>query len=145
MTRGWPPSPRALKVMCGTWRRPPSCINNHSSLVAFTFNWWSTNHHQEQLSTTKNTSHYWRSWKVARYYDISTRRVSMNRRGVKVVKPRQIIMYILREDFQVSYPIGKEAWWPRSHHCHSLMWKIKQELKGSSELEEEIHASQISS
>mgnify|MGYP003437888639 CR=1 FL=1 len=55
------------------------------------------------------------------------------------MKPRQIIMYILREDFQVSYPaIGKKLG-GRDHTTviHSCE-KIKAELKSNSELEEEI-------
>ena len=56
-----------------------------------------------------------------------------------MVCPRQIIMYILSEDFQVSYPaIGKKLG-GRDHTTviHSCE-KIKDELQGNSELEEEI-------
>jgi chromosomal replication initiator protein len=77
--------------------------------------------------------------KVARYYDIDQASIYEKTRRKEVVKPRQIIMYILREDFQVSYPaIGKKLG-GRDHTTviHSCE-KIKNELKGNSELEEEI-------
>jgi chromosomal replication initiator protein len=77
--------------------------------------------------------------KVARYYDIDQASIYEKTRRKEVVKPRQIIMYILREDFQVSYPaIGKKLG-GRDHTTviHSCE-KIKEELKRNSELEEEI-------
>ncbi len=77
--------------------------------------------------------------KVARYYDIDQASIYEKTRRKEVVRPRQIIMYILREDFQVSYPaIGKKLG-GRDHTTviHSCE-KIKEELKGSSDLEEEI-------
>lgn len=77
--------------------------------------------------------------KVARYYDIEQTSIYEKTRRKEVVKPRQIIMYILREDFQVSYPaIGKKLG-GRDHTTviHSCE-KIKNELKRNDELEEEI-------
>jgi len=77
--------------------------------------------------------------KVARYYDIDQASIYEKTRRKEVVKPRQIIMYILREDFQVSYPaIGKKLG-GRDHTTviHSCE-KIKNELKNSEDLEEEI-------
>lgn len=77
--------------------------------------------------------------KIARYYDIDQSSIYEKTRRKEVVKPRQIIMYILREDFQVSYPaIGKKLG-GRDHTTviHSCE-KIKNELKGNDELEEEI-------
>jgi len=77
--------------------------------------------------------------KVARYYDIDQASIYEKTRRKEVVKPRQIIMYILREDFQVSYPaIGKKLG-GRDHTTviHSCE-KIKNELKTNTELEEEI-------
>lgn len=77
--------------------------------------------------------------KVSRYYDIDPASIYEKTRRKEVVKPRQIIMFILREDFQVSYPaIGKKLG-GRDHTTviHSCE-KIKEELKGDSELEEEI-------
>jgi len=77
--------------------------------------------------------------KVARYFDIDQASIYEKTRRKEIVKPRQIIMYILREDFQVSYPaIGKKLG-GRDHTTviHSCE-KIKGELKSNSELEEEI-------
>lgn len=77
--------------------------------------------------------------KVARYFDIDQSSIYEKTRRKEIVKPRQIIMYILREDFQVSYPaIGKKLG-GRDHTTviHSCE-KIKAELKSNSELEEEI-------
>lgn len=77
--------------------------------------------------------------KVARYFDIDQASIYEKTRRKEVVKPRQIIMYILREDFQVSYPaIGKKLG-GRDHTTviHSCE-KIKEELKSNTDLEEEI-------
>lgn len=77
--------------------------------------------------------------KVSRYYDIDHASIYEKTRRKEVVKPRQIIMYILREDFQISYPaIGKKLG-GRDHTTviHSCE-KIKNELKTDQELEEEI-------
>jgi chromosomal replication initiator protein len=77
--------------------------------------------------------------KIARYYDIEPASIYEKTRRKEVVKPRQIIMYILREDFQISYPaIGKKLG-GRDHTTviHSCE-KIKTELTKGGELEEEI-------
>lgn len=77
--------------------------------------------------------------KVARYFDVDQVSIYEKTRRKEIVKPRQIIMYLLREDFQVSYPaIGKKLG-GRDHTTviHSCE-KIKNELKSNSELEEEI-------
>jgi chromosomal replication initiator protein len=77
--------------------------------------------------------------KVARYFDIDQASIYEKTRRKEIVKPRQIIMFLLREDFQVSYPaIGKKLG-GRDHTTviHSCE-KIKSELKSNQELEEEI-------
>lgn len=77
--------------------------------------------------------------KVARYFDIDQSSIYEKTRRKEIVKPRQIIMYLLREDFQVSYPaIGKKLG-GRDHTTviHSCE-KIKNELKSNTDLEEEI-------
>ncbi len=77
--------------------------------------------------------------KVARYFDIDQASIYEKTRRKEIVKPRQIIMFLLREDFQVSYPaIGKKLG-GRDHTTviHSCE-KIKGELKTNQELEEEI-------
>lgn len=77
--------------------------------------------------------------KVARYFDIDPASIYEKTRRKEVVKPRQLIMYILREDFQVSYPAIGQKLGGRDHTTviHSCE-KIKHEVKESSELEEEI-------
>jgi len=77
--------------------------------------------------------------KVARFYDVDVASIYEKTRRKEVVKPRQVIMYILREDFQISYPaIGKKLG-GRDHTTviHSCD-KVKNDLKTNSELEEEI-------
>jgi chromosomal replication initiator protein len=77
--------------------------------------------------------------KVARFYDVDIESIYEKTRRKEVVKPRQVIMYILREDFQISYPaIGKKLG-GRDHTTviHSCD-KIKSDLKTDGELEEEI-------
>ncbi len=77
--------------------------------------------------------------KVARYFDIDPQSIYEKTRRKEVVKPRQLIMYILREDFQVSYPAIGQKLGGRDHTTviHSCE-KVKNDLKSNSELEEEI-------
>jgi chromosomal replication initiator protein len=77
--------------------------------------------------------------KIARYYDVEPASIYEKTRRKEIVKPRQLIMYILREDFQVSYPAIGQKLGGRDHTTviHSCE-KIKHDLKGNSDLEEEI-------
>lgn len=77
--------------------------------------------------------------KIARYFDVEPSSIYEKTRRKEVVKPRQLIMYILREDFQVSYPAIGQKLGGRDHTTviHSCE-KIKRELKEDEELEEEI-------
>jgi chromosomal replication initiator protein len=77
--------------------------------------------------------------KIARYYEIDPSSIYEKTRRKEIVKPRQLIMYILREDFQVSYPAIGQKLGGRDHTTviHSCE-KIKHDLKGNSDLEEEI-------
>lgn len=77
--------------------------------------------------------------KVARYFDIEPSSIYEKTRRKEVVKPRQLIMYILREDFQVSYPAIGQKLGGRDHTTviHSCE-KIKREVKEDPELEEEV-------
>ncbi len=77
--------------------------------------------------------------KVARYFDIDPASIYEKTRRKEIVKPRQLIMYILREDFQVSYPAIGQKLGGRDHTTviHSCE-KIRNDLKGNSELDEEI-------
>ena len=77
--------------------------------------------------------------KIARYYDIEPATIYEKTRRKEVVKPRQLIMYILREDFQVSYPAIGQKLGGRDHTTviHSCE-KIRGELQHNEELEEEV-------
>ena len=77
--------------------------------------------------------------KVARFFDVDPASIYEKTRRKEIVKPRQLIMYILREDFQVSYPAIGQKMGGRDHTTviHSCE-KIKNELKKNQELEEEI-------
>ncbi len=76
---------------------------------------------------------------IADFYDVPESSIYEKTRRKEVVKPRQIIMYILREDFKVSYPTIGEKLGGRDHTTviHSCE-KIKGELKSEPLLVEEI-------
>lgn len=77
--------------------------------------------------------------KIARFYDIEPASIYEKTRRKEVVKPRQLIMFILREDFQVSYPAIGQKLGGRDHTTviHSCE-KVKREIKTDHELEEEV-------
>jgi chromosomal replication initiator protein len=77
--------------------------------------------------------------KIARFYDIEPASIYEKTRRKEVVKPRQLIMFILREDFQVSYPAIGQKLGGRDHTTviHSCE-KIKREVKDDKELEDEV-------
>jgi len=77
--------------------------------------------------------------KIARFYNIDPVSIYEKTRKKEVVKPRQLIMYILREDFQVSYPAIGQKLGGRDHTTviHSCE-KIKNDLKRDNTLEEEV-------
>src|SRR3989344_670731 len=77
--------------------------------------------------------------RIAQYYDIAEKSIYEKTRKKEVVKPRQIIMYILREEFSVSYPSIGEKLGGRDnttviHSCE----KIKEEVKSNTSLEQEL-------
>jgi len=77
--------------------------------------------------------------RVAQYYEIAEKSIYEKTRKKEVVKPRQIIMYILREEFNVSYPSIGEKLGGRDHTTviHSCE-KIKEEIKTNTSLEQEL-------
>ena len=77
--------------------------------------------------------------KVARYFDIDSANIYEKTRRKEVVKPRQLIMYILREDYSISYPLIGQKLGGRDHTTviHSCE-KIRKELKKDQQLEEEV-------
>ncbi|MBI5138850.1 MAG: chromosomal replication initiator protein DnaA [Candidatus Vogelbacteria bacterium] len=76
---------------------------------------------------------------VAGFYNIEEKILYEKSRRKEVVKPRQIVMYILREDFNTSYPYIGQKLGGRDHttvmHAYE---KIKRELKTDRLLEQEM-------
>ncbi len=77
--------------------------------------------------------------RISQYYEIAEKSIYEKTRKKEVVKPRQIIMYILREEFGVSYPSIGEKLGGRDHTTviHSCE-KIKEEIKTNNSLEQEL-------
>src|SRR3989338_2401827 len=77
---------------------------------------------------------------VASFFNIEEADIYEKSRRKEVVKPRQLVMYILREDFRVSYPLIGQKLGGRDHTTviHSCE-KIKNELKLNTMLEQEIN------
>lgn len=77
--------------------------------------------------------------KVAEFYGIEEESIYEKTRRREVVRPRQVIMYILREDFSVSYPTIGSKLGGRDHTTviHSCE-KVKREIVDDAELAKEI-------
>jgi chromosomal replication initiator protein len=77
---------------------------------------------------------------VADFYNIDEESIYNKTRRKEVVRPRQITMYILREDFNISYPTIGEKMGGRDHTTviHSCE-KVKNDLKLDSTLLQEIN------
>lgn len=77
--------------------------------------------------------------KVAEFYGIDEGSIYEKTRRREVVRPRQVIMYILREDFSISYPTIGTKLGGRDHTTviHSCE-KIKREILVDIELSKEI-------
>ena len=77
--------------------------------------------------------------KVAEFYGIDEGSIYEKTRRREVVRPRQVIMYILREDFSIPYPTIGSKLGGRDHTTviHSCE-KIKRELVVDSTLAKEI-------
>lgn len=76
---------------------------------------------------------------ISDFYKIEEDSIYEKTRKKEIIKPRQIIMYILREDFSISYPSIGEKLGGRDHTTviHSCE-KIKKEVKTDSLLLKEI-------
>ncbi len=77
--------------------------------------------------------------RIAQYYDIPEKSIYEKTRKKEVVRPRQIIMYMLREEFSISYPSIGEKLGGRDHTTviHSCE-KIKLEIKNNVSLDQEL-------
>jgi chromosomal replication initiator protein len=76
---------------------------------------------------------------VAEFYGLSPENLIDKTRRKEVVKPRQIAMYILREDFNISFPTIGEKMGGRDHTTviHSCE-RVKTEMKDNKHLEQQI-------
>ncbi len=76
---------------------------------------------------------------VSDFYGVEEGSIYEKTRRKEVVKPRQIIMYLLREDFHISFPTIGDKLGGRDHTTviHSCE-KIREEVKVNSELAQEI-------
>ncbi|MBP9760049.1 MAG: chromosomal replication initiator protein DnaA [Candidatus Pacebacteria bacterium] len=79
--------------------------------------------------------------RVARYYDIDDATIYEKTRKKEVVRPRQIIMYIMREDFSISYPtignkLGGRDHTTVIHSCDKIKLEIQTEPSLRREIEE---------
>lgn len=76
---------------------------------------------------------------VANFYDVKIEDITGASRKKELVTPRQIIMYLLREEVGCSYPLIGHELGGRDHttamHAHS---KIAQELQTNEKLQEDI-------
>ncbi len=77
--------------------------------------------------------------KISEFYSIDESNMYAKTRRREVVKPRQIIMYILREDFHMSYPAIGSVFGGRDHTTviHACE-KIKVDLAADEELKNQI-------
>lgn len=76
---------------------------------------------------------------VAEFYNIDEQLIYDKTRKKEIIKPRQVIMYILREDFNISYPAIGEKLGGRDHTTvmHSCE-KVKNDMKSDESLTQEI-------
>ncbi|MBI3633905.1 MAG: chromosomal replication initiator protein DnaA [Candidatus Vogelbacteria bacterium] len=76
---------------------------------------------------------------VCEFYNIEEKTIYEKTRRKEVVKPRQIAMYILRQDFNTSYPYIGQKLGGRDHTTviHACE-KIKNDIKNSPTIEQEI-------
>jgi len=77
---------------------------------------------------------------VAVFYNIEESDISNKSRKKEVVKPRQVAMYLLREDYNISFPSIGQKLGGRDHTTviHSCE-KIKQDLKINNQLSQELN------
>jgi chromosomal replication initiator protein len=77
---------------------------------------------------------------IAGFYGIEEASIYEKTRRKEVVRPRQVIMFLLREDFHISFPTIGEKLGGRDHTTviHSCD-KIKNDLMTDSVLSNEIH------
>ena len=77
--------------------------------------------------------------KIADFYGVEEASMYAKTRKREIVKPRQIIMYILREDFHLSYPAIGSVFGGRDHTTviHACE-KVKKDMSASEELKVQV-------
>lgn len=77
---------------------------------------------------------------ISDFFNVDAQSITNKTRRKEVVKPRQIIMYILREDFNISYPTIGEKLGGRDHTTviHSCE-KIRNDLKIDNSLSQQLN------
>ncbi len=81
---------------------------------------------------------------VSDYYNLEESSIYEKTRRKEIVKARQIVMYILREDFNVSYPLIGQKLGGKDHTTviHSYL-KIKGDLKNDPHLAQELEVIRV--
>ena len=81
---------------------------------------------------------------VSEYYKLEESSVYEKTRKKEIVKARQIVMYLLREDFNVSYPLIGQKLGGKDHTTviHSCL-KVKNDLKTDPQLLQELEQIRI--
>jgi chromosomal replication initiator protein len=81
---------------------------------------------------------------VSEYYKLEEVSVYEKTRKKEIVKARQVVMYLLREDFSVSYPLIGQKLGGKDHTTviHSCL-KIKADLKNDPQLMQELEQIRI--
>ena len=81
---------------------------------------------------------------VSDYYSLEESSVYEKTRRKEIVKARQVVMYLLREDFNVSYPLIGQKLGGKDHTTviHSYL-KIKADLKNDPHLLQELEQIRI--
>lgn len=76
---------------------------------------------------------------ISDYYNLEESSIYEKTRRKEIVKARQVVMYLLREDFNVSYPLIGQKLGGKDHTTviHSYL-KIKSDLKNNPQLLQEI-------
>jgi len=76
---------------------------------------------------------------VSTYYNLEELLIYEKTRRKEIVKARQVVMYLLREDFNVSYPLIGQKLGGKDHTTviHSYL-KIKEDLKNDPQLLQEL-------
>ncbi len=81
---------------------------------------------------------------VSEYYKLEEATIYEKTRKKEIVKARQVVMYLLREDFNVSYPLIGQKLGGKDHTTviHSCL-KIKNDLKNDPQLLQELEQIRI--